>query len=89
MPELPVYGSAGSDGHELVTAGTADAVVFGPDGRPQVVIDWKSDVAPSAAALDHYRAQIRAYLEVTGADRGLIVLATSGTVIEVSRAAVA
>jgi exodeoxyribonuclease-5 len=47
------------------------------------VIDWKSDVNPAPETLDHYWAQVRAYLDMTGAERGLIVLMTNGTVIPV------
>ena len=86
MPELPVYASVMTDGQEEATAGVADAVAFDPGGKPQVVVDWKSDVAPSAAVIEHYRAQVRAYLDVTETERGLIVLATPGTVIQVMRA---
>jgi hypothetical protein len=59
--------------------------VLSPDGKPLVVIDWKSDVAPTAELLEHYRSQVRAYLDITDAERGLIVLATSGRVILVER----
>ena len=45
------------------------------------MIDWKSDLDPSPDALQHYRAQVRAYLDMTGADRGLIVAVTTGTVM--------
>ena len=54
------------------------------EGRPVVVVDWKSDVAPDPQTLDHYRGQVRAYLDMTGAEQGLIVLMTSATVISVS-----
>ena len=47
------------------------------------MIDWKSDVDPASEALDHYRDQVRAYLDVTGAERGLVVAVTSGIVIHV------
>lgn len=53
-------------------------------GLPVVVVDWKSDVNPDPQTLDHYRAQVRAYLDMTGAQSGLIVLMTTGTVIAVS-----
>jgi exodeoxyribonuclease-5 len=66
-----------------VTAGVADAVTLSTDGRPEVVVDWKSDVAPSPEILDHYRSQVRSYLDVTGGLRGLVVLLTSGRVIQV------
>ena len=51
---------------------------------PQVVIDWKSDVLPTPETVDHYRAQVRAYLDMTGAARGLIVLVTTGEIIAVT-----
>ncbi len=41
---------------------------------------------PDAETLEHYRAQVRAYLDVTGAERGLIVLMTTGAVISVQPA---
>ena len=48
VPELPVYGSIATDTYEEATAGIVDAIAFGPDGTPDVVIDWKSDVDPCA-----------------------------------------
>ncbi|RWD62839.1 MAG: hypothetical protein EOS60_31245, partial [Mesorhizobium sp.] len=62
---------------------------FGPDGKPQVVVDWKSDVQPSPEAIEHYRAQVRNYLDMTGTQRGLIVLVTSGEVLTVAPSPVA
>jgi exodeoxyribonuclease-5 len=85
MPEIPVYASAALQGYEEATAGIADAIAVGPDGKPLVVIDWKSDVAPTAETIEHYRAQVTAYLDITDAERGLIVLATTGRVISVAR----
>ena len=84
VPELPVYASTESNGHEEVAAGIVDAIAYGPDGAPQLVIDWKSDVDPSPKTLEHYRAQIRAYLDMTGAERGLIVAVTTGTILRVA-----
>jgi ATP-dependent exoDNAse (exonuclease V) beta subunit len=85
MPEIPVYASTVLQDHEEATAGVADAVALAPNGKPLVIIDWKSDVAPTAEMLEHYRGQVRAYLDITDAERGLIVLATSGRVISVDR----
>ena len=82
-PEYPVYTTAEVEGGEQATAGITDATSFGPDGKPQVVIDWKSDVQPTQETLDHYRAQVRNYLDMTGTERGLIVLVTTGEVITV------
>jgi exodeoxyribonuclease-5 len=87
LAEFPVYALNG-EGSELVAmAGIADALTIGSDGRPVAVVDWKSDVNPNAQTLDHYRAQVSAYLDMTGADRGLIVLMTSGRIIEVQASA--
>jgi exodeoxyribonuclease-5 len=85
MPEFPVYSVAMNLDQEEVIAGFADAIAFDPSGVPQIVVDWKSDVAPSAETIEHYRSQVRTYLDTTGAERGLIVLMTLGTVIPVTR----
>jgi exodeoxyribonuclease-5 len=84
QPEFPVYASHLAEGEESATAGIVDAIAFGSDGSPQVVVDWKSDVEPAQETLDHYRGQVRSYLDISGAEHGLIVLLTSGTVIPVS-----
>ena len=47
MPEIPVYASTALQDYEEATAGIADAIAVSPDGKPLVVIDWKSDVAPT------------------------------------------
>ena len=86
VPELPVYGLSEDDGVELATFGIVDALCIGEDGRPELVIDWKSDVAPSAAASDHYRSQVRRYLEVTGIPAGLVVFVTTGVSLHVAHA---
>jgi len=85
MPEIPVYASTALPDHEEATAGIADAIALSPAGKPLVVIDWKSDVAPTTEVLEHYRSQVRAYLDITDAGRGLIVLATTGRVLSVER----
>ena len=84
MPEFPVYGSTESDGHEEAAAGIVDAIAFDAAGAPQVVIDWKSDVDPSPETLEHYRAQVRAYLDMTGAERGMVVCVTTGIIFSVT-----
>ena len=83
LAEFPVYAAQAVDGVETATAGIADALTLTSEGRPAVVVDWKSDVAPDPQTLDHYRAQVRAYIDMTGAERGLIVLMTTGIVIPV------
>ena len=59
VPEVPVYSADSAGAEERVTTGVADAIAFGPDGTPEVVIDWKSDVAPTPETLQHYRSQVR------------------------------
>jgi exodeoxyribonuclease-5 len=86
LPEFPVYTSASIDGEEQATAGVTDATSFTPDGKPTVVIDWKSDVDVDPETLEHYRTQVRNYLRTTRAELGLIVFVTSGTVVPVHAA---
>ena len=83
QPEYPVYASTVTDTHEEVTDGIVDAIAFGPDGAADVVIDWKSDVDPSPETLEHYCSQVRAYLDATGAARGLVIALTPGKVTPV------
>ena len=66
VPEFPVYRSAMTDDYEEAASGIVDAIAFNADGTPEVVIDWKSDVDLSAQTLKHYRAQVGAYLDMTG-----------------------
>lgn len=84
LAEFPVYTARTEDGEETATAGIADALTLTAEGRPAVIVDWKSDVNPDPQTLEHYRAQVRTYLDMTDAERGLIVLMTTGTVITVS-----
>jgi len=85
LSEFSVYASTQTADGEEVCGGVADAIAFGPDGRPEVVIDWKSDVAPAPETLAHYRSQVRAYMDMVEADKGLIVLATLGIVVPVTK----
>jgi exodeoxyribonuclease-5 len=84
VPELTVYAAVEVEGVERATVGIADATSFDSQGTPAVVVDWKSDVKPTAETIEHYRSQVRAYLDMTGTDRGLIVLMTPGEVISVT-----
>jgi ATP-dependent exoDNAse (exonuclease V) beta subunit len=84
LAEFPVYAADAEDREETATTGIADALTLTGGGRPIVVVDWKSDASPDSQTLDHYRSQVRAYLDMTGAERGLIVLMTTGIVITVS-----
>jgi len=79
VPELPILGAETqppAEQEETLVAGAADAVALAPDGTPELVIDWKSDVAPDAATRARYREQLRTYLRATGAPKGLAVYPT-------------
>ena len=84
VPECHVYAfeSAGED--DTVTFGIADAVAIGAGGKAETVIDWKSDVSPDAATVAKYRSQVADYLKAVGVPQGLIVFATTGTVVPVT-----
>ena len=83
IPELPVYGRRSEDDVEIAVGGVVDALCLGADGDPEVVIDWKSDVNPCATTVEHYCSQVRQYLDITGALRGLIVFVTTGQIVPV------
>ena len=88
QPELPVASCKTLDGAEWATAGIGDAIHIGPNGALDVVVDWKSDVAPSASVVEHYKDQVRQYLASTGAERGLVVFATTGAIVPVNAVSV-
>ncbi|MBO0710966.1 MAG: PD-(D/E)XK nuclease family protein, partial [Acetobacteraceae bacterium] len=83
LPESTVYGASGSGETETLIAGIADAVEVDEGGRIVSVIDWKSDVAPGAGQIDHYRAQLDLYRTLTGARRGFLVFMTAGRIMAV------
>jgi len=85
LPEVPVMASRERDGAEEVTLGVADAVAIDEAGHPDIVIDWKSDVTPSAEAVARYRGQVQSYLDAIGAPRGFIVFLSSGRIVMVDR----
>jgi ATP-dependent exoDNAse (exonuclease V) beta subunit len=80
VAEMDVAGHEQVDDATVLYAGVADAVALDETGLPTDVIDWKSDVNPSPAVLERYREQLRAYLRLTGAPTGWLVLATRGRV---------
>ncbi|RCK34597.1 ATP-dependent endonuclease [Thalassospira xiamenensis] len=85
LAEFPIYATQMVDGVENVVTGIADALTLTADGHPAVIVDWKSDVNPTSVMLNHYREQVRVYLEITEANLGLIVFMTTGAVIQVPR----
>jgi hypothetical protein len=83
QPECSVYASMVDGTTETVTFGIADAVVTDDSGEPISVIDWKSDVAPSAVTIEKYGNQVREYLSATGIRNGLLVFVTTGQIVRI------
>jgi CRISPR-associated exonuclease Cas4 len=75
VPEMALYDAR--DAGAILMAGRADAIAVA-DGRPVVVFDWKSDVAPSAADRKTYAVQLLEYMEAVSAPRGAVVYLTLG-----------
>jgi len=69
-----------ADGETLIS-GVADALAYDKTGKVETIIDWKSDIAPSATQVDHYRAQLKAYCESTGARSGMRVFMSIGKAV--------
>ncbi len=84
LPEFWVYAGVRADQRMSLTAGIADAVATDGGERVEAIIDWKSDVDPAPEIIEQYRIQVRNYLDMTGAERGLIVFVTSGKVMAVT-----
>ena len=78
VPEWPIYGLMGSRGTQAI-AGRVDAVAI-DEGRADIVIDWKSDVAPTETTIAKQRAQLSQYLAVTDTERGALVYLTTGQI---------
>ena len=67
----------------IYVGGIADAIAYQPIGLIDLVIDWKTDVSPSAQEFELYREQMRDYLVATGAPEGLLVFVTTGQLVRV------
>jgi ATP-dependent exoDNAse (exonuclease V) beta subunit len=74
------------DAVETILTGVADAVAADGQGCTTVVIDWKSDIAADPKRREQYRGQLRDYLNALGAQQGLLVYVTEGSVERVAAA---
>jgi exodeoxyribonuclease-5 len=83
VPEYTVFAGSTEENRVSAVAGIADAVVFGEAGKVELVIDWKSDIAPNAATRAEYRDQIREYITSLNCPKAFIVYMTSGQMEEV------
>ena len=84
VPELPLFGSQTHEGGKVLLSGQVDAIAFDEAGAIDAVVDWKSDVAPDAPSIGHYRQQIADYRKQTNAKRALLVFMTTGQVVDVT-----
>jgi hypothetical protein len=78
-----VFSTQADDDRMTYVGGVADAVAYLPLGIIELVIDWKTDVSPSAQQIELYREQMRDYLAATGAPEGLLVFVTTGQLVRV------
>lgn len=84
LAEVTVFSAVASQGSAVYIGGIADALTVNSEGAVDTIIDWKSDVDPSAATIELYRAQVRDYLAATGGREGIVVFLTSGRVEQVT-----
>jgi exodeoxyribonuclease-5 len=86
QPEFGVFHLRSDKRNETVgRAGIVDAIAYNLEGSPEVVFDWKSDVAPTPDARQHHAFQVREYLDCTDAARGFVVYMTTGELQEVAK----
>jgi len=78
LPEMTVFSARADDARSIYVGGIADAIAYQPTGAIDLVVDWKTDVCPTAQQVDLYREQMRDYLLATDAPEGLLVFVTTG-----------
>lgn len=78
-----MFSTQPDDDRMTYVGGVADAVAYLPIGIIELVIDWKTDLSPSAQQIELYREQMRDYLAATGAPEGLLVFVTTGQLVRV------
>jgi ATP-dependent exoDNAse (exonuclease V) beta subunit len=85
QPEFGVFQLRSAGKNETVgMAGIVDAIAYNLEGAPELVFDWKSDVAPTQDTRKQHAAQVREYLDCTKAARGLVVYMTTGEVYTIA-----
>jgi exodeoxyribonuclease-5 len=86
LPEMTVFSAQTDDKVTTYVGGVADAVAYQATGAIDLVIDWKTDVSPTAQQVELYREQLRDYLIATGAPEGLVAFVTTGQLVRVNQA---
>lgn len=81
MAEVPVFGVREFTAY----SGIVDAIVYEGAGEPAAVVDWKSDVHPSAETREQYRRQVRVYMDLLGVSTAYIVYVSHGDIETVTR----
>jgi exodeoxyribonuclease-5 len=85
QPEFGVFQLRSVGKNETMgMGGIVDAIVYNLEGAPELVFDWKSDVAPTQDTRQQHAAQVREYLDCTKAARGLVVYMTTGEVYTIA-----
>jgi hypothetical protein len=84
VPEWPIYAMLADQPEPIALAGRIDAIAF-EGGHPSIVLDWKSDVAPSEQDMREHARHLSDYLSAASAPRGALVYMTLGVVRWVSR----
>ena len=79
VAEVPVYAMVKGAATPTALAGRIDATAI-EEGKPLVVLDWKSDVAPTDKDMREHAVQLRKYMDATGAPRGALVYMSVGEV---------
>jgi CRISPR-associated exonuclease Cas4 len=79
IPELALYDLEASGLALSALSGRADAVTL-EGGRPSIVVDWKSDVAPDLNSIQIHASQLRDYIRAIGSLRGALVYMSTGLV---------
>ena len=75
VPELAVWSECEGE----LLAGRADATAY-ESAAPAVVLDWKSDIAPTPHDRAQYRVQLQEYMTAIGAGRGAVVYMSRGEI---------
>ncbi|WEX85812.1 UvrD-helicase domain-containing protein [Sinorhizobium garamanticum] len=79
VPEWPIYAVLSDRPEPTALTGRIDAMAL-QDGQPAVVLDWKSDVAPTEHDMRDHTIQLSDYLRATGAPRGAVIYMTNGVI---------
>ena len=79
VAEWPVYVVLADGSTPTALAGRIDAIALDND-RVSIVLDWKSDIAPTEDDVRNHTGQLADYLKATGTPRGALLYMTPGIV---------